>query len=116
MCEVASDGSPDAEAALFSVRGVWVGFAKPVFLIYPPPSLPCPLPLTTFSWLSYHFGSSTTQSSDPTVTDCFVCLGLTDQPIVYWDAGIVEEWRAQSKRGRYEGALWKEAGLQDQAP
>ena len=46
-------------------------------------------------------------------TDRFVCLGLIDQPIVHWDAGIVEEWRAQSKSGRDEGALWKEAGLQD---
>ena len=25
---------------------------------------------------------------------------------------IVEEWRAQSKKGRYEGAMWKAAGLQ----
>ena len=24
---------------------------------------------------------------------------------------IVEEWRAQSKRGRYESAMWKAAGL-----
>ena len=24
---------------------------------------------------------------------------------------IVEEWRAQSKKGRYEGAMWKAAGL-----
>ena len=25
---------------------------------------------------------------------------------------IVQEWRAQSKRGRYESAMWKKAGLQ----
>ena len=24
---------------------------------------------------------------------------------------IVEEWRAQSARGRYESAMWREAGL-----
>ena len=26
---------------------------------------------------------------------------------------IVEEWRAQSARGRYESAMWKEAGLRE---
>ena len=25
---------------------------------------------------------------------------------------IVEEWRSQSKRGRYESAMWKAAGLE----
>ena len=25
---------------------------------------------------------------------------------------IVEEWRAQSQRGRYEAAMWKKAGLE----
>ena len=25
---------------------------------------------------------------------------------------IVEEWRTQSKKGRYEGAMWKKAGLE----
>ena len=25
---------------------------------------------------------------------------------------IVEEWRSQSRRGRYEAAMWKKAGLE----
>ena len=27
--------------------------------------------------------------------------------------GIVEEWRAQSVRGRYESAMWNAAGLEE---
>ena len=26
---------------------------------------------------------------------------------------IVEEWRSQSKKGRYESAMWKKAGLEE---
>ena len=28
-------------------------------------------------------------------------------------AAIIEEWRAQSKRGRYEGQLWSAAALEE---
>ena len=28
---------------------------------------------------------------------------------------IVEEWRAQSKKGRYESAMWRAAGLEEPA-
>ena len=26
---------------------------------------------------------------------------------------IVDEWRSQSRRGRYEAAMWREAGLEE---
>ena len=29
---------------------------------------------------------------------------------------IVEEWRSQSSRGRYEAAMWRAAGLQERQP
>ena len=28
---------------------------------------------------------------------------------------IIEEWRAQSQRGRYEAAMWRAAGLEEMA-
>ena len=37
-----------------------------------------------------------------------------EEPLIDWDyvlEDIVEEWRSQSKKGRYESAMWKKAGL-----
>ena len=42
-------------------------------------------------------------------------LGWADQTKIPVDK-IAEEWRSQSSKGRYESAMWREAGLEGRAP
>ena len=46
------------------------------------------------------------------MTICSLGSEWADNPSTIPVDDIVEEWRAQSKKGRYEGAMWKAAGLQ----
>ena len=48
------------------------------------------------------------------MTICSLGKEWSDPSKIPVDA-IVEEWRAQSSRGRYEGAMWAEAGLVEAA-
>ena len=47
------------------------------------------------------------------MTICSLGVQWSDPKLIPVDA-IVDEWRAQSKKGRYEGAMWSAAGLVQQ--
>mmetsp|Transcript_18143 Transcript_18143/g.36945 ORF Transcript_18143/g.36945 Transcript_18143/m.36945 type:complete len:156 (-) Transcript_18143:69-536(-) len=49
------------------------------------------------------------------MTICLLGAAWKEDPTKIPVDAIAEEWRSQSSKGRYEAAMWREAGLQEEA-